>query len=415
MGRLTVCRASVQRCVLVLLAGVVAFLGQAVTLSRAEQPGSMVTSPESLPKLNKDGWTSSAICGECHQAIHAVWQQSLHANAWKNGVFQAAYRRSIDAYGETEARACLACHTPTVRTSKDYAVQQAVTAEGVTCDFCHSVKAVDLDRKTDPFDLTVGSVKYGPLEHAQSPVHEIVDSSLHTRSEFCATCHEYRNANGVTVLGTYSEWKASNYARRGTQCQDCHMPLVPGRVVALGVKDSTPELVNLHDISGSHDIERVRDAVSLELLGYDWMGDRVTVYLKVTNKGSGHCFPTGLPMHRAVLELVIRDGGVEVGRRDLPFEIVMLDAKGKPLQREHEVLLRAARIRSDTRLKPNEARLLDVTFRKVKSTRLVAKATLYYEYSTETLVTDEEGTRMEPADMKFLVASSQKSMKPLGR
>jgi hypothetical protein len=380
-----------------------------------QSPQNEAPSTEQLPKVNADGWTSSAICGECHQAIHAVWRQSLHANAWSNRVFQAAYKRSQETFGSEKGRVCLDCHAPTVRHGEDYAVADALTAEGVTCDFCHSVAKVDLTDPVDPLRVTVGDVKYGPLRHAQSPAHKIINSQLHTKAEFCAACHEYRNANGVAVLGTYSEWKGSSYARRGTQCQGCHMPLVPGRVVALSVKDKTRTSVNLHDVSGSHDIERVRKAISLEVEGYEWITDRVRVYVKVANEGSGHCFPTGLPMHRAVLEVTIRERGKFIGQREIPFEVVMLDNKGRPLQREHEVFVQAARVRSDTRLKPNEARSIEVVFRDVKATRLSLTATLYYQYSTEALVEREDGQLIEPVEMKFLVASRQTSMKPLGR
>lgn len=370
---------------------------------------------DDLPKVNPDGWTSSEVCGECHQAIHAVWRESLHASAWSNNVFQAGYKRSKQLYGEEEARACLSCHAPTVRHTKDFAVKDPITAEGVTCDFCHSVREVDLEDKKDPFRLTIGKAKYGPLRHAQSPAHEIVNSDLHKRSEFCAGCHEYTNRHGVKVLSTYSEWKSSSFARKGQQCQDCHMPLVPGRVVALNVKPDTPNSVNLHNVSGSHDIERVREAISLDLVGYEWLGDRVWVYIKVANKGSGHCFPTGMPMHRAVLEVTLRDAGAEVGRREIPFERVLLDEKGRPLRREHEVMVLAAKVRSDTRLKPNETRTIDIPFRDITASRLELTAMLYYEYSTETLVIDEQGERIEPVQMKFLVASRQNSMRPLGR
>lgn len=377
--------------------------------------GLHATPLEELPRVNPDGWTSSSTCGECHQAIHAVWRQSLHANSWKNGVFQAAYRRANESVGAVGARMCLSCHAPTVRHGGDYAAVDPITAEGVTCDFCHSVRAVALSDPTDPFRLTIGKTKYGPLRHAQSPAHEIVHSELHERSEFCAACHEYVNPNGLAVLSTYSEWKNSSYAKRGTQCQDCHMPLVPGRVVALSVKRETRNNVNLHNISGSHDIERVRKAIRLDLTGYEWLGDRVWVYLEVANEGSGHCFPTGLPMHRAVLEVTIRDGGAEIGRREIPFEIVMLDKRGRPLQREHEVFLHGVKIRSDTRLKPKETRTIDISFRDIIASRLTLTAALYYEYSTETLVTDDAGERIEPVTMKFLVASRQNTMKPHGR
>lgn len=370
---------------------------------------------DKLPEINPDGFTSSAVCGECHQAIHAVWSRSLHSNAWSNAIFQAGYRRARDDYGPEGAKVCLSCHAPTVRHTKDYEVKQAITAEGVTCDYCHSVRAVDLTDPVDPVRLDVGKVKYGPLRHAQSPAHDIVNSELHTRSEFCAACHEYRNRHGVLVLGTYSEWKASSYAKRGQQCQDCHMPLVPGRVVSLGFKGESPKSVNLHDISGSHDLERVRSAVTMKLVGTEWIGDRVWVYLRCANVGSGHCFPTGLPMHRAVLEVILRAGGTEVDRREIPFELVTMDKKGQPIRREHDVFLNAARIRSDTRLKPDEDRSIEVKFRNVKGTGLVVSVSLFYEYSTETLVIEEGKERIEPVQMKFLVASASKKVRKPGR
>ncbi len=396
----------------VVLAAMLGIGGWAPTFGQSSQGTS--TTSDALPKINPDGWTSASVCGECHQSIYAVWQESLHAKAWSDPIFQAAYQRSTDAYGQEQSRVCLSCHTPTVRHGGDFDVEDSVTAEGVTCDFCHSLSAVDLSDTVDPVRLSLGKTKYGPLRHAQSPAHKTVDTKLHTRSELCATCHEYQNANGVTVLGTYSEWKQSSYAKKGKQCQDCHMPLVPGRVVALNVKKETNKSVNLHDISGSHDMDRVRKAVTLELVGYEWLGNRAWVYVKVANEGSGHCFPTGLPNHRAVLEVTIHDGPNLVGRREIPFVVVMLDKDRRPLKREHEIMVNAVSIRSDSRLRPNEARTIDISFRDIKAKRLILRAELYYEYSTEVLVEEGGERRIEPVEMKFLVASRRNTMKPLG-
>lgn len=367
-----------------------------------------------LPKLNPDDWTSSAVCAECHQSIYAVWRESLHAKAWSNGVFQAAYRRAIDEFGSEKSRACLSCHTPTVRHTHDYAVEDQLTKEGITCDFCHSVHEVDLSDTSDPIRWTIGKTKYGPLRHAQSPVHQIVNSELHKRSEFCGSCHDYTNTNGLKVLGTYSEWRQSTYAKRGQHCQDCHMPLVPGRVVALDVKPNAPTSVNLHNISGSHDLERVRGAIDLEIAGYDWIGDRVWLFLRVSNEGSGHCFPTGMPMHRGVLEVTLRKGAEVVAHREIPFEAVMVDEKGRVLTREHEILMKAVRVRSDSRLKPGEKRLIDLNFPDITGRQLAAAATLYYQYATETRVSDAQGVRIEPVEMKFLVASREKTIRKPG-
>jgi len=418
-------RSTNQRKGIRLLGGLMATAGAilATSILNAERGGAFAQQPEAsdvrsgkaLPQVNPDGWTSSAVCGECHQAIHAVWRQSLHANSWSNGVFQAALRRSRDNYGEERSRLCLSCHAPTVRHGNDYAVKESITMEGITCDFCHSIHAVELADPNDPIRFAVGKTKYGPLRHAQSPAHQIVNSDLFKRSEFCAGCHEYKNSHGITVLGTYGEWKNSSYAKRGTECQDCHMPLVAGRTVALDVKSDTSGKVNLHNISGSHDIERVRKAVTLDGVGYQWASDKVWVFMQVANTGSGHCFPTGLPMHRAVLEVKLLNAGEVVDQRQIPFEVVMLDESGRPLRREEEFFVSAAKVRSDTRLKPNEVRTVEISFRDIKASRLLMTASLYYEYSTGALVTDEKGERIEPVEMKFLLASREQSMKRMGR
>lgn len=370
---------------------------------------------EEIPQVNRDDWTSSAICGECHQAIHAVWSQSLHSKSWTNGVFQAAYQRTLDKYGTAEAKTCMNCHAPTVRFTKDYGAEKPITSEGITCDFCHSVNAIDLNDRSDPIRYEVGRNKYGPLRHAQSPAHNVVHSPLHKTSEFCAGCHEYKNAKGLTILGTYSEWKAGPYAQRGKQCQDCHMPLVPGRIVALEVGGEDLGMVNLHDISGYHDLEQIRKAVKLKLLSTDWIGNQVWVNLEVSNVGSGHCFPTGLPMHRAMLEVTLRGLEGEVGRREIPFHIVMVDERGRRIEREYELFHAAAKVTIDTRLKPAEVRPIELTFRDVDVSQVTLSAQLSYAYSTESLVIEAGVRQIEPVEMKVLVGSVQKTLKRFRR
>jgi hypothetical protein len=359
-------------------------------------------------------FTSARVCGACHQAINATWQQSMHAQAFSNGVFQAAYREAKGAYAEDRARLCLRCHAPAVFWTPGYASQDPLAAEGITCDFCHSVRAVRLDTPEAQLDVSVGRTKYGPLKHAQSPIHEVVDSELHRRSEFCAACHEYRNAQGVAVLETYSEWKAGPYAAEGKQCQDCHMPLTAGRVAALGPNNALKG-VNLHDISGSHSLETVRKAVTMKILSAVRLPEsKVQVELLVSNVGSGHCFPTGLPLHRAVLEVTLTDRERKIGSRTLTFEKELVDGEGVPITREHEAFLVARSVHSDTRLKPKEERRVVVTFYDAETPEGLVEASLWYQYSTRS-VTSKAGTEtIEPVDMKFLVASQQRRLPSIG-
>lgn len=360
-------------------------------------------------KINPDSFTSAEVCGECHQAIHAVWQQSMHSQSLSNGVFQAAYRIAKKATSEERSQLCLNCHAPTVRETGDYGAEDAITNEGVTCDFCHSIRKVEFEQTNPRVDLNLGRTKYGPLLHAQSPAHKIVDSQLHRRSELCAACHEYRNELGIPILETYSEWKASPYAREGKQCQDCHMPLVPGRVVAMGLKSPAREGVNLHDISGSHDQEKVRKAVSLKILSAMRIGARkVRVRISVANIGSGHSFPTGLPMHRALLEVNLVDRGRRVAQRVLKFEKVLMNHRGMPITQEHEAFLEARSIRSDTRLKAKENRIVSVTFSDVEAPEGQIEAVFWYQYPCHVLREKDGVETIEPTEMKFLLATAKK-------
>ncbi len=369
-----------------------------------------------IPKLATNTFTRAMVCGTCHQAIHAHWQQSLHARSFSNGVFQAAYRSATEAYSPERSRLCLKCHAPTVQKTQDYAAETRMTKEGVTCDFCHSIRDVHLDTPEKGIDLNVGETKYGPLRHAQSPAHKVVHSELHLRARLCAACHEYRNQHGVPILETYSEWRASSYAKLGAQCQNCHMQPLAGRVAPWGMKDTEHEEVNLHNISGSHNSEQVRKAVTMEVLNVERVGGKnVLVRISVHNTGAGHCFPTGLPKHRAVLEVSLMDGDRLVARRTIEFAKVLLNNKGMPITNEEEMFLEARSIRSDTRLKPEEERIVTVTFHNAEMPGGQIEASLWYQYSTRTVKLKDGVEGIEPTEVKFVLASQKRPLPKAGR
>ena len=384
--------------------------------SRDDEAASRSRTADTLPfpdlKLaDTSTFVSAAVCGACHQAIHASWQQSMHARAQSNGIFQAAYRATTKTYSESRSRLCLECHAPTVRVTGDYAAELPLTTEGVSCDFCHSIRSVHLDKPDQRIDLDIGRTKYGPLKHAQSPAHEVVDSDLHRSSELCGVCHEYRNEHGVLILATYSEWKASPYADLGTHCQNCHMPLVTGRVAALGVDASAAHDVNLHDISGSHDLEQVRKAVTMAIQSVERLTDKkVRALISVHNIGGGHCFPTGLPTHRAILNVRLTDRGRLVSERTIEFSKVLLNAEGVAITREGEMFLEARSIGSDTRLKPAEKRTVTVTFSDAEAPEGRIEASLFYLYSTHTVKQRDGVEVVEPMEMKFLLASRNRAL-----
>ena len=115
-------------------------------------------------------------CQECHLDVANHWQDSPHAHAFDDEVFQAQW----SSMGEPAE--CLACHTTNFQPATG-----EYDAEGVECQACH------------------GEVD---AEHPPNPVPILADT------EYCGTCH-------TTTLG---EWHRTGHAPADIGCMDCHDP-----------------------------------------------------------------------------------------------------------------------------------------------------------------------------------------------
>jgi formate-dependent nitrite reductase cytochrome c552 subunit len=162
-------------------------------------------------------YENSEACGTCHKDIYTMWNRAMHANAYTDPIFMSSF---LQAFFETKGAAtqfCLSCHDPT--SEKD------IKGEGVTCDFCHTIREVNLNHPEGPFIESPGRVKTGPYTNAESPAHITERKEFFKKSELCGGCHQLKAKTGVLIIGTYEEWKESSYASSGVQCQDCHMPV----------------------------------------------------------------------------------------------------------------------------------------------------------------------------------------------
>jgi hypothetical protein len=100
-------------------------------------------------------------------------------------------------------------------------------------------------------ELNPGETKYGPLKDAKSGYHETEYSELHTKAEFCGSCHNiFHSVNQFPIEHTYDEWKNSPYAQADIPCQDCHMVPVD---VAIQVADRMVRAKDVpnHGLGGS--------------------------------------------------------------------------------------------------------------------------------------------------------------------
>src|SRR5271165_1838682 len=101
-----------------------------------------------LLALSAGGWeepASAEICGRCHRAIHESWKMSTHSQAMESPLFQDVVAMAEADFGPAGRKVCLGCHSPVAVQTNDTGLTRKVSWEGVTCDYCHSVREVSFD------------------------------------------------------------------------------------------------------------------------------------------------------------------------------------------------------------------------------------------------------------------------------
>ncbi len=295
----------------------------------------------------------AVICSSCHGEIKKQWESSSKSRSWTNPVFQAFLADAKAALGEAIQPSCVACHAPLASVTGDLRVEDPRSQEGITCNFCHNVSAVDASPKPASYvwDPSDPNLMRGPFEDSDpGTAHGFAFSPTFTKSEFCASCHWFADdAAGLVFEGTHSEWKASKAAISGTQCQNCHMPPVPGKAALLSKK--VRGNVWAHSFLGAHTAGVLDSAASL-----DASVEQGKLKITVTNRRGGHSLPGGGASMRAItLEVIYRDGaGKEVARAPVQtYATEFADANGnapvpkwlaKKVARSQEIPADASRV-----------------------------------------------------------------------
>ena len=338
--------------------------------------------------LNTKGFSSSRQCGQCHKELYNDWKRSLHADASGNAVFKAAYMQVYFELGERARPACLSCHAPIAYFNNDPKLTQAISREGVSCDFCHSIaEALPGTTEGPQFRFEFGGVKQGPLKNSKSPAHQTRFNELYQQSLFCKGCHEQKSRSGLPMITTYSEWEASPYPDKGVTCQKCHMEQMPGKIVAASVQKNHRNRISNHDIAAGHSLTKRRKALEIKIVAVETHKNRIQVQVDLTNTGAGHKMPTGLPVKKIILEVKVEDANG--GHRQIQqrvYQKVLADAQGKAVTQLVDLMLgKGTMVLSDNRIAPLEARRESFTFFVAKPEEQTVSATAYYSYSPEIL------------------------------
>lgn len=216
----------------------------------------------------------------------------------------------------------------------------SAVAEGVTCDVCHKVTDVLVDKNTRlPYDdrpgilsmsvlrpITAQHFVTGPLPF-QSNLGNSSNSTCYpifSESEFCAACHYGKFANTL-IYGSYKEWLDSPYSNRNNgnyrSCQDCHM--LHGQDIQSTVSttraacsDANVNFRNFNhnmmdygedDQNSTRNIPRmVKNAAEITLTP-TLSGGQIHVKVTVVNTAAGHKLPTDSPLRHLILVVEARD------------------------------------------------------------------------------------------------------------
>ena len=167
-------------------------------------------------------------CIKCHQNVTDSWKAGPHGQALSDPIFAASWNE------QGKPGACLVCHT----TGYDPATN-AIKAEGVTCEACHS--PIPANHPDDNMPVDKSPDVCGKCHSDPRFATENWKLSMHyQRSMTCSVCHNAHTAGmktveGATNTGDASElcanchkdamknFPTSKHAEAGVTCVNCHL------------------------------------------------------------------------------------------------------------------------------------------------------------------------------------------------
>ena len=205
-------------------------------------------------------------CKSCHPAIWREWENSMHAKAWVDEIYQVVANQVPDR--ETK---CDQCHAPQpiliTGVGKMPKLRNRQREAGVSCLVCH---------------LDAQGAMHGPPASAETYFHANVTNPIYTdATALCGTCH---GQPSVPEHDQVSSFLRSSYAEKNQSCATCHMPVV-SRLQSTASYESIKG--RKHTWRGSRSVAQLKRAASLQL---EYATGKVRVELR---SKTGHVLPGG--------------------------------------------------------------------------------------------------------------------------
>ena len=223
-------------------------------------------------------------CKSCHPAIWREWENSMHAKAWIDEIYQEVANQIKDR--ETK---CDQCHAPQpiliTGVGEMPKLRNKQREAGVSCLVCH---------------LDAEGAMHGPPASAETYFHANVTNPIYTApTTLCSTCHGQPT---VPEHDQVSSFLKSKFAEGEKSCATCHMPVV-NRLQSTASYESIKG--RRHTWRGSRSVAQLRRAAALQL---EIIPEKVNVKLQ---SKTGHILPGGT-LRTMVLEAkLISPEGIE--------------------------------------------------------------------------------------------------------
>ncbi|WP_244934747.1 multiheme c-type cytochrome [Leptospira jelokensis] len=224
-------------------------------------------------------------CANCHENQFKAWQSSFHAKSIGNGIL---WQKEILSFEEWNR--CLHCHSPLPETkaeisetfqtheildSKRKLFPSGISNPSIQCASCHIRNQIWYGPPSRNLTANQLTTLQSNLPHNGFKVQEEFESSA-----FCQSCHESpesgQKLNGKHLMEVYQEWEKTSFAKKGIQCQNCHMPN----------RD--------HTWKGIHDPDFVRAGLQPSWSLTRTANGEIQIDAKLKSIGIGHKFPTYL-------------------------------------------------------------------------------------------------------------------------
>ena len=318
------------------------------------------------PNTNdKEGKLLLKNCSSCHMAYYNEWKNDKHSMSQNNPFFLSIYKSYRLDHPEQNGN-CALCHNPEAALDArdapmgrlydvDLTKIKFKKTNGISCDFCHKVESVDQDPlkkgvaglKVTRVCKGLNDIRFGPLKDPIQPGNkeELKYNSLFKTSLSCAKCHDGSNGN-IQIYSTFTEWLNSPAAKKGVQCQSCHMAPRAYNVIArskatkqssdathneiassgsspprndvnnsivdnLAVKHKARPYYEVHSHSflteNPHEFRKKYVDLKVKTPQWGVSTSTLRITVEVLNNNFGHSFPTGSPMRNAILVVEAKD------------------------------------------------------------------------------------------------------------